>query len=70
MSKKHKKMAMQAQAENSAVLHHGVEYNIIKHDLWKVLILNLIYLAAVLVLYFSNSRTHYLENWFGKIFHF
>jgi hypothetical protein len=68
MSKKRKKF--QAQEPGAAVLHHGAEYNIIKHDLWKVLILNVIYLAAVLALYFSNSKTHYLEAWFGRLFHF
>lgn len=46
------------------------EYLIIIHDLARVIILNLIYLAAVLAIYFSNQKTHYLEVWFAKILHF
>lgn len=49
---------------------HAEEYRIIKHDLIKVLILNLIYLSAVLVLYFTNLKSNYLEVWFAKIFRF
>ncbi len=62
---------MQAQSASLAVgnAHQG-EYRIIKHDLIKVVILNLIYLAAVLGLYFSNQESHYLETWFSKVLHF
>ena len=49
---------------------HADEYQIIKHDLIKVLILNLFYLSAVLALYFTNLKSHYLEIWFAKIFRF
>ncbi|MBU6447671.1 hypothetical protein KGQ24_02415 [Patescibacteria group bacterium] len=46
------------------------EYRVIRHDLYKVLILNSIYLAAILILYFTNKNSHYLDNWFAKILHF
>lgn len=49
---------------------HESEYGIIKHDLIKVLILNAVYLAGVLALYFTNQKTHYLEAWFSKLLHF
>lgn len=70
MSKKHKNFYQQAAATNSPGAAHAAEYRIIKHDLFKVLILNVIYLAAVLAVYFTNSKSHYLEHWFGKVFHF
>jgi len=67
MSKKHKHL--EQQANSASVLHTG-EYAIIKRDLIRVIMLNVIYLAGVLALYFSDAKYHYLEAWFGKIFHF
>ncbi len=49
---------------------HAAEYRIIKHDLIRVVILNLVYLAAVLALYYTNLKSGYLETLFTKIFHF
>lgn len=49
---------------------HAAEYKVIKYDLIKVVILNALFLAAVLTLYYTNLHSHYLENWFGKILHF
>lgn len=60
-----KKVQQQYQA-----LSHEVEYRIIRKDLIKVLVLNAVYLALILALYFSDRKTHYLEHWFGKILHF
>lgn len=45
----------------------AAEHVIISHDLWKVLILNVIYLAGLLALYYANQQTHFLENWFSKL---
>lgn len=50
--------------------HYAAEYRIIKFDLVKVVILNVVYLAAILTLYYTNKNTHYLENWFAKLLHF
>jgi hypothetical protein len=69
MSKKHKKQNI-SQGMITAAALHGDEYRIIKHDLLRVIVLNVIYLAAVLVLYYTNQKTHYLENWFSQILHF
>jgi len=60
-----KKVQQQYQA-----LSHDAEYAIIRKDLVRVLILNAIYLAAILALYFTNQKTQYLEHWFSKILHF
>ena len=70
MSKKHKKTANLFQSSSgSLVQSYEGEYRIIKHDLVRVLVLNSVYLAGVLALYFSNLKTHYLENLFTKLFH-
>ncbi|MDR3642434.1 MAG: hypothetical protein P4L74_02285 [Candidatus Doudnabacteria bacterium] len=76
MSKKHKRFANQGFAPAAAVSHpravlsHESEYKIIKHDLIKVVALNLVYLAVILFLYFGNQRTHFVDNWFAKLLHF
>ncbi len=42
---------------------HAAEYRHIRHDLIKVVLLNAIYLAAVLALYYANKQSHFLESW-------
>lgn len=73
MSKKNKKgfgyKASPASA-GTPVLSHQAEYLVIKRDLIKVVVLNAFYLALILVLYFGNQRTHFLDNWFAKVLHF
>jgi hypothetical protein len=69
MSKKNKQFFAQIHESGAGQLH-AAEYKIIKHDLLKVLIMNVVYLAGVLLLYFTNSKTHYLERWFEKFLHF
>jgi hypothetical protein len=44
---------------------HREEYRVIRHDLWKVLGLNLFFLAAILVIYYTNQNSQYLERWFS-----
>jgi len=51
-------------------LSHESEYRIIKFDLIKVIILNVVYLAIILGLYYGNQRTGFLDNWFAKVLHF
>ncbi len=70
MSKKNRQ-ASQNQNKNSGIeAAHAEEYGIIRHDLIRVVILNSIYLIAVLALYFTNQKSQYLEHWFGRILHF
>ncbi len=69
MSKKHKQQnSVYSQAPTS--LSHEAEYRIIKFDLIKVVILNLVYFAVLVLLYLGNQRSHFLDNWFARILHF
>lgn len=45
----------------------AAEHLVIKHDLWKVLVLNLVYLAGLLALFFANQRNHFLDTWFARL---
>ena len=54
----------------TAVLSHEVEYRIIKFDLVKVVILNAVYLAVILFLYFGNQKSHFVDHWFARILKF
>jgi hypothetical protein len=69
MSKKNKKPNYQPTGQASGISHQA-EYRIIKFDLVKVLVLNAVYLAVILSLYYSNQHSHFLDNWFAKILHF
>jgi len=68
MSKKHKHH--QSSTASQSPSQHATEYSIIRHDLIKLVILNAIYLAGVLAIYFTNVKSHYLEHWFERILHF
>ncbi len=52
----------------SAQDHHVAEYRIIRNDLIRVLVVNLTFLAAILVLYFSNLHNNYLERFYNSLF--
>jgi hypothetical protein len=62
-------MAAASSSASSGLSHTG-EYQIIKHDLIKVVVLNLVYLAVLLALFFGNQHTHFVDNWFAKLLHF
>ncbi len=47
---------------------HAGEYRIIRNDLIRVAILNLLFLAAVLALYFTNKQSGYIERIFNQLF--
>lgn len=51
-------------------LPHAREYKVIKTDLLRLLILNVLYLGGILLLYFTNQQSHYLDRWFSAIFAF
>jgi hypothetical protein len=70
MSKKHKRSDYQIPQVSAGAVSHAAEYRIIKMDLIKVVILNLVYLAVILSLYFGNLHSHFLDNWFAKVLHF
>lgn len=70
MSKKHRKNNYQVQSMPQSGMSHASEYRIIKLDLIKVVLLNAVYLAVILFLYFSNQKSHFLDNWFARLLHF
>lgn len=51
-------------------LSHEAEYRIIKFDLVKVLVLNLIYLGVILGLYYVDKQSGLLDKWFARLLHF
>ncbi len=69
MSKKHRSGYVQQTGGLTGGLSHEAEYSIIKHDLIKVALLNAVYFALILALYFSNQKSHFLDAWFSKILH-
>ena len=52
---------------NSTPLSHDQEYTLIKKDLYKVLIINVVFLIALFVLYYANQQSGFLESWFSNI---
>ncbi len=47
---------------------HAEEYRIVRHDLIRVAVVNGLFLAAVLALYYSNKSNPFLEAWYQKLF--
>jgi len=68
MSKKNKQTS--DLAPSSLSMSHAAEYRIIKHDLLRVVILNIIYLAAVLTLFYTNKSSHYMDGYLSRWLHF
>jgi hypothetical protein len=44
------------------------EYKIIRHDLIRVVIMNVIFFGLMLALYYTNQQSQYLERWFSRFF--
>lgn len=63
MGKKHNKPVVENASVEAAGMH-SAEYKVIKHDLIKLVLLNILYLGLVLTLYFTNQQSRYLERWF------
>jgi hypothetical protein len=51
----------------SAMNQHVAEYRIISKDLIRLIVLNGLMLAAVLVVYFTNRNSGYLERIFSNL---
>lgn len=45
------------------------EYSVIFSDLVRVILLNVLYLALILVLYHYNTKTGFLEHYAARLFH-
>lgn len=52
----------------NAMNQHVAEYRIISKDLIRLVVLNGVMLAAVLVVYFTNRSSGYLERMFQSLF--
>lgn len=52
----------------SAQNQHAAEYRIIRNDLVRVVIVNLVFLAGVLAIYFTNQKSNYLQQLYERIF--
>jgi hypothetical protein len=63
MSKKNKA----AEQSHNPVHEYAEEYRFIRHDLIKVIVINGIFLALVLAVYFTNSKSGYLVRWFSGV---
>ena len=61
-------------SKNKQSSHTGIstadleETTLVKADLLKITLLNTFYLALVLVVFYTNGKSQYLESFFSKIF--
>jgi len=46
------------------------EFQLIKKDLIKVVLLNAFFLALIFGLYFYNVKNNFLDNWLKDVFYF
>lgn len=53
---------------NSVYAAHREEYRYITADLIRVGIINGLFLAGVIALYYANRTNHFLDSWYSKIF--
>lgn len=70
MSKKHKQNLGYQSVQGSVAMSHEAEYRIIKHDLVKVLVLNVAYFVLIIGLYIGNQRSQFLDNLFNRLLNF
>jgi hypothetical protein len=54
-------------AVQSLAVEHVEEYRFVQKDLVRLLIVNALFLAALLVVYFTNQNHQYLERLFGNV---
>lgn len=47
---------------------HNAEYAMVRHDLVRVLVVNGLFLAGVIALYYVNKSNPFLEAWYQKLF--
>lgn len=68
MSKKNKNRFKFSNADHNAILtpNQHAEYKMIKWDLVRLLIFNVVVLAGVLALYYTNRTSGFLENWLSR----
>ena len=64
-----KKDSKSHEAGSAGQLSHSAEYHIIQHDLIRVIMLNIVYLGALLALYYSNQHSQYVETFISRWLH-
>lgn len=68
MSKKHKFSFSSSASQNTSLSSEQVvEYKIIKKDLIRLAILNIVFLGIVLAVYYTNQDSQYLSKWFSSL---
>ncbi len=68
-----KNNSIQSQSESAAGTPsisnaHALEYRIIRNDLIRVVVLNVLFLAVVLAVYYTDQQSHYLQRIYNQIF--
>ncbi len=61
--------AIGSSRSNGAFAQHAAEYRTIRNDMIRLVILNGIMLAAVVVLYYANRSSGIVEKLYTQIFH-
>lgn len=49
--------------------HDVAETALVRSDLIRIVLLNVFYLALVLVVYYADQKNHFLVDFFGKVLH-
>lgn len=70
MSKKNKFKDLPKQQPEPVKIEasHAGEYSLIKSDLQRLLFLNIIYLGILLLIYYTNNQSKYLDKMFKGMF--
>jgi hypothetical protein len=69
MSKKHRNGHSQSSQIPQASSDLSAEYGVIKKDLLRLLVFNVIIFGALLALYYTNGQKHYLESLTSRFLH-
>lgn len=57
------------EVHTSADAHDIAETALVRSDLIRIVLLNIFYLALVLVVYYADQRNHFLIGFFGRVLH-
>lgn len=70
MSKNHHNQNKQSSAERNTAVYasHETEYQDIKKDLVRVVLLNSLILIAILAIYYTDKNSGYLQRFYDRIF--
>ena len=60
--------SVQVDRNTAVYTAHQEEYKYISKDLIRVAVINILFFAAVITVYFINKNNPFLENWASKLF--